>query len=284
MPRSCHVVFLLLHSLRDGDLAMVSVRDLAEMGRLSPAQVWRALRRLQGARLVELVRKGKGHGKSIWRVRWSFPQVSVSSPYARAKSSTPSVKTKISRRETTRPLKRAIWSDLPIRRPSSALRWAMFRLRREVAGWGLPPPRRENLLRGLGAALWRVLKRGLVHTTVQLRRLLHEILGHLRDAPEGISASLRRACGYSGAIVLMGLRAIGALSTRAPIPECPEPDPAEILRRKLEDLRRLYTAPWLTPKERAWIAEEGQRLRKRLVTFSGSRCRSLSSLGDEMAR
>ena len=209
MPRSCHVVFLLLHSLRDGDLVAVSVRDLAEMGRLSPAQVWRALRRLQGARLVELVRKGKGHGKSIWRVRWSFPQVSVSSPYARAKSSTPSVKTKISRRETTAPPSGAAWSELPIKSKSSALRWAMLHLRREIQRWGLPPPRRENLLTGLGQAVWRAIRRGLVRTTAQLRRLVWELLTHLRDAPAGVSASLRRACGYSGAIVLMALRALG---------------------------------------------------------------------------
>lgn len=237
---------------------MVSVRDLAEMGRLSPAQVWRALRRLQGARLVELVRKGKGHGKSIWRVRWSFPQVSVSSPYARAKSSTPSVKTKISRRETTRPLKRAIWSDLPIRRPSSALRWAMFRLRREVAGWGLPPPRRENLLRGLGAALWRVLKRGIIRTTAQLRRLVAEVIAALQSAPEGVPATLRRACGYAGAVIASLLRDL-------------QPDPKEALRRRLESLRRLYTAPWLSDSDRAAIAEEGRRLRERLQEYTSVR-------------
>ena len=188
----------------------VSVRDLAEMGRLSPAQVWRALRRLQGARLVELVHKGKGHGKSVWRVRWGFPQVSVSSPYARAKVNPPSEKN-LSSPETTAPPKGAAWSALPIRRPSKALRWAMFHLRREIQRWALPPPRREALLTGLGQAIWRAIRRGLVRTTAQLRRLVHELLGHLRDAPEGVSASLRRACRYAGAIVLMALRALGIL-------------------------------------------------------------------------
>jgi len=122
--------------------------------------------------------------------------------------------------ETTAPSRGAAWSDLPIRRPSKALRWAMFRLRREIASWALPPPRRENLVRGLGQALWRALKRGLVRTTAQLRRLLHEILGHLRDAPAGVSASLKRACGYAGAITLMGLRTIGVLPERS-WDECP---------------------------------------------------------------
>jgi len=208
MPRSCHVVFLLLHSLGDGDLVAVSVRDLAEMGRLSPAQVWRALRRLQGARLVELVRKGKGHGKSVWRVRWSFPQVSVSSPFARAKVNPPSERN-LNSPETTAPPKGAAWSNLPIRRPSKALRWAMFHVRREIQRWALPPPRQENLLTGLGQAIWRAIRLGLVRTAAQLRQLLWEILGHLRDAPAGVSASLKRACGYAGAVVLMSLRAIG---------------------------------------------------------------------------
>ena len=85
----------------------------------------------------------------------------------------------------------------------------MFRLRREIQRWGLPPPRREALLTGLGQALWRTLRRGLVRTTAQLRRLLYEILRHLRDAPAGVSASLKRACSYAGAIVLMALHALG---------------------------------------------------------------------------
>ena len=186
----------------------VSVRDLAEMGRLSPAQVWRALRLLQGARLVELVRKGKGHGKSVWRVRWSFPQVSVSSPFARAKVNPPSERN-LNSPETTAPPKGAAWSNLPIRRPSKALRWAMFHVRREIQRWALPPPRQENLLTGLGQAIWRAIRLGLVRTAAQLRQLLWEILGHLRDAPAGVSASLKRACGYAGAVVLMSLRAIG---------------------------------------------------------------------------
>ncbi len=147
----------------------------------------------------------------------------------------------------------------------------MFQLRREIQRWALPPPRRENLLRGLGVALWRALKRGLVRTTAQLRCLLYELLGHLREAPEGISASLKRACGYAGAIVLLVLRVLGLSPGRTSISERLEPDPTEALRRrledlrrKLEDLRRLYLAPWLSDSERAEIAAEGQRLREAL--------------------
>jgi len=123
----------------------------------------------------------------------------------------------------------------------------MFRLRREIASWGLPPPRRENLLRGLGQAVWRALKRGWVCTTAQLRRLVTELTAALQSAPEGVSATLKRACGYAGTIVTSLLGDLGL-------------DLREALRRRLEDLRQLYLTPWLTPEERARIAEEGKRI------------------------
>jgi len=107
----------------------------------------------------------------------------------------------------------------------------------------------------------------LVRTTAQLRRLLHEVLGHLRDAPEGISASLRRACGYSGAIVLLALRSLGLVPWRPSTSERLEPDPTEALQRRLEDLRRLYLAPWLSDEESRRIAEEVRR-------FGGDECPS----------
>jgi len=264
LPFSAGKVFAVLAlSASDGTVA-ISTRLLAHRAGISERQARRALRRLIGANLVEVAEPGRGTRPTKYRIRWQlrgFPQPSAASP-----SHFPSgVKRKNSPRETTAPPRGAAWSDLPIRRPSKALRWTMFRIRREIARWGLPPPRQEALLTGLGQAVWRALRLGLVRTTAQLRRLLHEILAHLREAPKGISSTLRRACAYSGAIVLMGLRAIGALSMRAPIPERPEPDPAEILRRKLEDLRRLYTAPWLSDSDRATIAAEGRRLRDGLA-------------------
>ena len=256
LPPSARAVFATIHALAATNEATLelSVREIAAQTRFSPAQVWRALRRLEGARLIKRLGKGK-RGKTTWKLLWcTFPQRSVSPP-----SHSPSkIEKRNSLRETTAPPRGAAWLDFPIRRPSKALRWAMFRLRREVSGWGLPPPRREALLRGLGNAVWRALRKGLVRTTAQLRRLLHEILGHLRDAPEGVSASLRRACSYAGAIVLMSLRAIGALPPRPP-----EDDRSEQIRRRLELLRRRYLCPWISDAERAEIAAEGRRLRKR---------------------
>ena len=135
----------------------------------------------------------------------------------------------------------------------------MLHLRREIQRWALPPPRRENLLRGLGNALWRALRKGAVRTTAALRRLVHELLGHLRDAPAGVSASLRRACSYAGAIVLLALRSLGLVPWRPSISERPEPDHAEILHRKLENLRRLWLAPWISEEERRRIEEVARR-------------------------
>lgn len=186
----------------------ISTRLLAHRAGISERQARRALRRLIGANLVEVAEPGRGTRPTKYRIRWQlrgFPQPSAASP-----SHFPSgVERKNSPRETTAPPSGAAWLELPIKSKSSALRWAMFHIRREIQRWGLPPPRRENLLTGLGQALWRLLRRGLVRTTVQLRRLLYELLGHLRDAPEGVSASLRRACRYSGAIVLVALRVLG---------------------------------------------------------------------------
>jgi len=145
----------------------------------------------------------------------------------------------------------------------------MWQLRREIARWNLPPPRREALMTGLGQAVWRALRRGAVRTTAQLRRLLHEVLGHLREAPAGVSASLKRACAWAGWAVLAALRALN-LAPRPSAPERQDPseDRTEHLRRRLEDLRRLYTAPWLTAEERQALAEEGRRLLAELNGYS----------------
>ena len=125
----------------------------------------------------------------------------------------------------------------------------MLQLRREIQRWGLPPPRRENLLTGLGQAVWRTLKRGVVRTTAQLRRLVWELLTHLRDAPEGVSASLKRACSYAGAIVLMGLRALGILGV--PMSDHAGNDDAFGARKRrwqLDNLGRLYPSS----REESW--------------------------------
>ena len=213
LPLSMRKVFTVLLLSAPDDTVTISARLLAHRAGISERQTRRALRRLIGANLVEVVEPGRGTRPTKYRIRWQlrgFPQPSAAS------SPTPLSQGRQRRApsETTAPPSGAAWLEFPIKSKSSALRWAMFHLRREIQRWGLPPPRREALLTGLGQAVWRALKRGLVRTTAALRRLVHELLGHLRDAPAGVSASLKRACAYAGAITLRALQALDLIPRR----------------------------------------------------------------------
>ena len=256
LPQSATKVWWALVLSAEGNTVAISLRTIAARAGISVTQTRRALKRLVATKLVEITEPGHGRKATVFRLRWqlpSFPQPFVpSSPKPLSQRS----ERRTPKETSSRPSGAAV-QDFPIKRPSSALRWAMRRLRREVQSWKLPPPQQENLLRGLGAALWRALKKGLVHTTAQLRRLLSELLTALRSAPAGVSATLRRACGYGGAIVSSLLKDL-------------RQDCAEVLRRRLEALRRLYCAPWLSPEERAAIAAEGKRLREELRGGRGS--------------
>jgi len=77
MPRSCNIVFDVLRAWSMYP-ATISVRELAAMTHLSRAQVARALRRLEGAKLIKCIKQGSGTRPSSWKVLWSFPQLSVS--------------------------------------------------------------------------------------------------------------------------------------------------------------------------------------------------------------
>jgi len=244
----------------------ISARLLAHRAGISERQTRRALRRLIGANLVEVAEPGRGTRPTKYRIKWKlrgFPQPSAaSSPtplsQGRQKEAPP---------ETTAPPRGAAWSEFPIKSKSSALRWAMFHLRREIQRWGLPPPRRENLLRGLGAALWRLLRRGALNSTAALRRLVSELLHLLRDAREGVSRSLKLACSWAGWAVATSLRALSL----SPRPRSDGRNTAEALRQRLEELRRRYVMPWISPEERARIAWEGRKLREELELLSGDR-------------
>lgn len=58
--------------------------------------------------------------------------------------------------------------------------------------------------------MWRAIRRGLVWTTAQLRRLVAGVILRLKeDAPAGISLDLKRACGFAGWCVTSSLRELG---------------------------------------------------------------------------
>ena len=74
MPLSCSIVFDVLRTYAAGEAAELSVRELAQMCRLSPRQTRRALARLHGAHLIRWQRSGPGRGHcSIIEVLWKNP-------------------------------------------------------------------------------------------------------------------------------------------------------------------------------------------------------------------
>jgi len=74
MPLSCNVVFDVLRTYAAGEAAELSPRELAQVCRLSPRQVRRALARLQGAHLIRWQRGGPGRGHcSTIEVLWKNP-------------------------------------------------------------------------------------------------------------------------------------------------------------------------------------------------------------------
>jgi len=74
MPRSCNVIFDVLRTYAMGEAVELSIRELAEMCRLSHRQVRRALARLHGAHLIRWQRNGPGRGRcSIIEALWKNP-------------------------------------------------------------------------------------------------------------------------------------------------------------------------------------------------------------------
>ena len=140
MPVSCRIVFDVLSTLEPGEHP---VRELAEMCRLSPAQVWRALRRLEGAHLIRRTSPGRGRRPAAWQVLWkSFPQLSVS-PRPKQRFTQGGLDSH---------------TDPPV--SAKALRWALGQVRRELRGWPIPWPRRRELLAACAVALGREFRRG----------------------------------------------------------------------------------------------------------------------------
>jgi MarR-like DNA-binding transcriptional regulator SgrR of sgrS sRNA len=82
MPTSANIVFDVLRNMTGNEAIELSICDLAHLCRLSETQVRRALRRLQGARLIRWTNFGPGRGRrSIFEVLWkSFPQKKGPSP------------------------------------------------------------------------------------------------------------------------------------------------------------------------------------------------------------
>jgi hypothetical protein len=157
MPRSCNIVFDVLRSMIDPKgQSRASVRYLAQVTRLSHQTTWRALRRLRGAHLIAIASTSRGSQETVWQLRWrsplaSFPQISVT--LAPIRSNTRDRKA-FSPQGTDRPSR----AQDPSKR---ALAWAMAQLRKELGmGYRMSPERQRNLCTGIGASVWRAMKRG----------------------------------------------------------------------------------------------------------------------------
>jgi len=192
MPRSCKVTFDVLRSFAMGEAVELSIRDLAEMCRLSYAQTRRAI-------VWRRCGPGRGH-RSIFQVRWtlpSFPQRN-DPPYAREtlrpqrclNPSFAKAKTTASTKLTPQ-LKDQTWQ------PSErAIRWALARARDRL--WGLPKPRREWAINALAKAFrWGAAHQPGPWDREQWRRFVFGAIAQFESGPGGLTQTRRRPFGWA---------------------------------------------------------------------------------------
>jgi len=168
-----------------------SVRYLAQTTQLGTTAVWRALRRLRGAHLIAIASASRGAQETVWQLRWrsplaSFPQISVPP----ASTIGPREEKAYSPNGTVRP-------SCPKEPSKRALRWVMAKVRNELHGYPITSHRKNAILTGIGASLWRAMKSGAVRAGRELGKLLHELIQRLREANR-IGESVRSWSSWSG--------------------------------------------------------------------------------------
>ena len=237
MPLSCNVVFDVLRALAMGEAVEFSIRELAQMCRLSPRQTRRALARLHGAHLIRWRRgrPGRGH-RSSTEILWKSPNqrprnrfqrrgdISTPSPPTRRPKETVSAglggfpqkkgaPQKPRSEGTFRPPSPHTQGFKTFSHPDSrpqltnrAHRWAMARLREAVRVCPVPWPRRNRLLEAVGSVLWRAIARGEVRTPEELARLVRRLRAALwgEGLPQEAKA-LHAWAGWKVRQVLQGL-------------------------------------------------------------------------------
>ena len=192
MPRSCNLVFDVLRSMIDSSgHSRASVRYLAQVTGLGTTAVWRALRRLRGARLISIATDSHGARGTVWQLRWrsplcSFPQISVPPPATH----TPRERA-FSPNGTNRPPKR--------NRPSPrALAWAMAQVRKTIrTSYPVSKSRERTICTGIAVNIWRAMQRGEVRAGPELGDFVHDILRRLSDA-RGVGDKTRSWCSWGG--------------------------------------------------------------------------------------
>jgi hypothetical protein len=73
----------------------------------------------------------------------------------------------------------------------------MAKVRSELHGYPITPHRKQAILTGIGASVWRALKSGAIRAGRELGRLLHELIQRLREANR-IGKGVRSWCSWSG--------------------------------------------------------------------------------------
>ena len=254
MPRSCNLLFDLLSVRgRDGPVEAGLV-ELARATRLSLAQVHRALKRLEGARLITWTRaRGRG-GRSRITLRWVIHRPEGSDGKKRrpeldgAKFSSHARDTLSSSGKNKRSPTGRWAGDLPL--GDRALAWAMAQVREDLRGRpSIDPQRRAVVTAALGPAVHRALRRGEVRTRRELRELVAFILARI-DERRGLGEDLAATRRWAEWAVRGGLRRVA--ETRAER-EASRRFIAE-LRRDAEEARRAWADPTMAAQVRRMIA------------------------------
>jgi hypothetical protein len=200
---------------------VTSLRELAKDARLSPCQVHRALRRLEGAHLI-LWERDPGRGKKsritlLWRHRVIHSPEEQQGEEATSQQENRNVSSHA--RDTLSPSekKRKSHSGCAFDRPlgSQALAWAMAQVRNDlIARPSISPARRAVILAALGPAVHRALRSGRVRTRGELARLVGFLLARLEER-RGLGVDLPATRRWAEWAVREGLRAVSRNSGSA---------------------------------------------------------------------
>jgi len=220
---------------------VTSLRELAKNARLSPCQVHRALRRLEGAHLIRWERE-PGRGKKsritlLWRRVIHSPEEqqareAISQQENRNVSS--HARDTLSSSEKKRKSHSGCAFDLPL--GSRALFWAMAQLRNDLLSRpSISPARRAAILGALGPAVHRALRKGKVRTRGELSRLVGFLLARLEER-RGLGLDLPATRRWAEWAVREALRAIEEERERR---EAGEKVVRELLR-EAEEARRAW--------------------------------------------
>jgi DNA-binding MarR family transcriptional regulator len=192
---------------------VTSLRELAKDARLSPCQVHRALRRLEGAHLIRWERE-PGRGKKsritlLWRRVIHSPEEQQGEETASEQENrnvSSHARDTLSPSEKKRKSHSGCASDLPL--GSQALAWAMAQLRNNLlARPSISPARRAAILAALGPAVHRALRKGKVRTRGELSRLVGFLLARLEER-RGLGLDLPATRRWAEWAVREGLRAV----------------------------------------------------------------------------